>query len=218
MLAEGTSDSADVPHSWKRFSGAMVRQAVDEAVSSLPSQQKQLIKLERLGMTIGSVERGLRQAIARVSDYVERGRSAGRRALYALVLFLFGRQLGEALHQTSGAGTGQLVKACVLIVVAATAGTVLATQPAAPPQLAHVEVGSIPAIASTQPYAALQKHAVSLPSVTTAVIEKAKAMAVSVGAAKVAPPGANLPAVTVPISVTLPPLPLPPISHGLLGA
>src|SRR5437879_8296618 len=45
MLVEGMADNGDKSHAWKRFSGAMVRQAVDEAVSSLPPRQKQLIKL-----------------------------------------------------------------------------------------------------------------------------------------------------------------------------
>jgi len=45
-----------------------------------------------LGVTLSSVERGLRQAIASVSDHVERGRIAGRRALYALAMFLWWRE------------------------------------------------------------------------------------------------------------------------------
>ena len=45
MLVEGMADGGEKSHTWKRFSGAMVRQAVDEAVSSLPPRQKQLLKL-----------------------------------------------------------------------------------------------------------------------------------------------------------------------------
>ena len=105
LLVEGMADNGDKAHTWKRFSGAMVRQAVDEAVSTLPPRQKQLIKLayfsdltnreiaQGLGITLSSVERGLREAITRVSDYVERGKGAGRKAIYAIGLFLAGRQL-----------------------------------------------------------------------------------------------------------------------------
>src|ERR1700738_2719619 len=108
MLIEGMSDGGDDAHAWKRFSGAMVRQAVDEAVSSLPPRQKQLIKLayfsdltnreiaQGLGITLSSVERGLREAIARVSEFVERGKGAGRKAIYAIGLFFAGRHVVKA--------------------------------------------------------------------------------------------------------------------------
>jgi RNA polymerase sigma factor (sigma-70 family) len=49
LLVEGMSDHGDRTHSWKSFSGAMARQAVEEAVSSLPPKQKQLIKLAYFG-------------------------------------------------------------------------------------------------------------------------------------------------------------------------
>ena len=95
MLVEGISNGGDRPHSWTRFSGAMVRQAVDDGVRTLPSHQKQLIKLaycgglsnaeiaRRMGINVSSVERGLQQAVTKVSEYVARGREAGRRAIYA---------------------------------------------------------------------------------------------------------------------------------------
>src|ERR1700694_4353137 len=113
MLVEGMSNGGDRPQSWKSFSGAMVRQAVDEAVSTLPPRQKQLIKLayfggfsnrqiaQGMGVTVSSVERGLRQAISRVSEYVERGRAAGRRAVYGLAMFFSGRWVREAARHGS---------------------------------------------------------------------------------------------------------------------
>src|SRR3979409_1898165 len=82
MLVEGTSSGGDRPHSWARFSGAMVRQAVDDGVRMLPPHKNQLIKLAyfgglsnaeiawRMGINISSVERGLKQAVAAVSEYV----------------------------------------------------------------------------------------------------------------------------------------------------
>lgn len=155
MLVEGMTDGADEGRRWTRFSGAMVRQAVDEAVSSLPPRQKQLLKLayfsdltnreiaEGLGITLSSVERGLREAIARVSDYVERGKGAGRKAIYAIGLFLAGRQV---------------LKAGVIVVATATAGAVVSAQPALPAQLAPVERATVPAVTSVQPYAPLLQH------------------------------------------------------------
>jgi DNA-binding CsgD family transcriptional regulator len=219
MLVEGMADADDQSHVWKRFSGAMVRQAVDEAVSSLPPRQKQLIKLayfsdltnreiaQGLGITLSSVERGLREAIARVSDYVERGKSVGRRAIYAIGLFLAGRQL---------------VKAGVIIVATAAAGAVVSAQPASPAPLAPADRASVPAVTSVQPYVALQRHVVEVAHVTNAVALQAGSRPPQAGEPQVSIPTIALPAVKLPIPVPLPPLPLPPlplpIRQGLLGA
>ena len=40
LLVEGMSDDGDLTHSWKSFSGAMVRQAVEEAVRLAAPQAK----------------------------------------------------------------------------------------------------------------------------------------------------------------------------------
>jgi hypothetical protein len=42
ILVEGTTNGGEGPHPWQDFSGVMVRQAVDEAVNTLPAQQKQV--------------------------------------------------------------------------------------------------------------------------------------------------------------------------------
>src|ERR1700682_4923439 len=114
LLVEDMNGGGDRAHNWKSFSDAMARQAVEEAVGSLPPRQKQLIKLayfsdlsnreiaQGLGITASSVERGLRQAIARVSVYVEQGRAAGRRLIYGLALLLGGRWVTETAHQAAG--------------------------------------------------------------------------------------------------------------------
>src|SRR5260370_5307823 len=145
-LAEGMGGGVEGQSTWKSFSGALVRQAVGEAVTSLPPRQKQLIKLayfsdlsnrelaQGVGITLSSVERGLRQAIASVSEHVERGRAAGRRALYALAMFLGGRWLSDA-HRA--------VKVGAVVLVAASAGAVLSSQPAAPAQAPHL-LGTAP--------------------------------------------------------------------------
>jgi hypothetical protein len=214
MLVEGMPDAGGQAHTWKRFSGAMVRQAVDEAMSSLPPRQKQLIKLayfsdltnreiaQGMGIPLSSVERGLRQAIARVSEFVERGKGAGRKAIYAIGLFVAGRQL---------------VKTGVLIVATAAAGAVVSAQPASPAPLAPVQRASVPAVTSVQPYIALKRQVVEVAAVTNAVAVHAASRPPQVGEAQVSIPTIALPAVKLTIPVLLPPLPLP-IPHGLLGA
>jgi DNA-binding CsgD family transcriptional regulator len=250
LLVEGINDSGEPTHRWKGFSDAMARQGVEEAVSSLPPRQKQLIKLayfsdlsnreiaQGLGITVSSVERGLRQAIARLSEYVERGGAAARRAIYALALLLGGRWLSDAAHQASGPTTGQLVRVGALVVAAATAGAVLISQPASPAQLTQLQTGGTPAITSAQPYAAMQRHAVQIPKVAAGIAERAKSQATAQAAkagVQVVEPNVALPVVTVPVvtlplltlpipvqvppvPVEVPPLPPLPIIHGLLGA
>jgi len=215
MLVEGMADGGEKSHTWKRFSGAMVRQAVDEAVSSLPPRQKQLLKLayfsdltnreiaQGLGITLSSVERGLRDAIARVSEYVERGKGAGRKAIYAIGLFLAGRQV---------------IKAGVLVVATATAGAVVSAQPVSPPQLVPIERATVPAVASVQPFIPLQHRVVDVAQTTNAGVAKAALPSLQVGGVQVTTPKINLPAISLPLPVNVPPLPPLPIRHGLLGA
>lgn len=203
MLVEGIGDTAEGKNSWKSFSGALVRQAVGEAVSSLPARQKQLIKLayfsdlsnreiaQGLGITLGSVERGLRQAIARVSEHVERGRTAGRKAIYALAMFLGGRWLGDA-HRVLKVGT--------VVLVTASAGAVLSAQPAAPAQATHLQPGGVPPATAPPPY------------------EPDRHTAVDVVRTLPVAPVVAVPPVTLPIQVKVPPLPVTPALQGLLGA
>jgi hypothetical protein len=190
----------------------MVRQAVDEAVSSLPPRQKQLVKLayfsdltnreiaQGLGITLSSVERGLRDAIARVSDYVERGKGAGLKAIYAIGLFLAGRQL---------------VKVGVVVLATATAGAVVSAQPASPAQLAPVESASVPAVTSAQPYVVLQHHVVDVANTTNEVVAHAPLLSPQLGGVKVKAPKLNLRVVKLKLRLKLPRLAVPPIHQGL---
>jgi DNA-binding CsgD family transcriptional regulator len=211
LLVEGIHLGAGRAHTWKSFSDAMARQEVQEAVASLPPRQKQLIKLayfsdmsnreiaHGLGITLSSVERGLRQAVARVSSYTEHGRAAGRRAIYGLALFLSGRWLTDAAHQAASPSTGELVRVGALAVAVATAGAILITQPAAPAHLQPASGGVAPAITSAQPMTILQSQPLQIPHVTAVAVESARSEA-----AKVATP----PAVTVPV-IALPEVKLP---------
>jgi hypothetical protein len=214
MLVEGMTTGGD-EGGWKRFSGAMVRQAVDEAVSSLPPRQKQLLKLayfsdltnreiaEGLNITLSSVERGLREAVARVSEYVERGKGAGRKAIYAIGLFLAGRQL---------------LKAGAIIMATATAGAVVSAQPSLPAPVAPAERSIVPAIASVQPFIVLQHDVVDTARATSAVAAHAVSPSISAAGVQVATPRIDLRGVTATVPVKLPALPRPPLRHGLLGA
>jgi DNA-binding CsgD family transcriptional regulator len=222
MLVEGMDEGADGQNTWRGFSGALVRQAVGDAVSSLPPRQKRLIKLayfsdlsnreiaQDLGITIGSVERGLRQAVARVSEHVERGRAAGRRAIYAIAMLLGGRRLGEA-HQAAGAHAQQLVRAGALVLATATAGAaMLAVHPALPAQPAHVDRPGV-AVAAAGGSVVLPREA---PAVQAVTVEPPAGAAIEVAVPTPAVPQVKLP----PAEVNLPPLPVVSLRHGLLGA
>ena len=153
------------------------------------------------------MERGLREAIARVSEYVERGKGAGRKAIYAIGLFLAGRQL---------------LKAGALVVATVTAGAVVSAQPALPATVVPVERATVPAVTSLQPYVPVQHHIVAVAQTTNAAVVRAASQSIQAGGLTVTTPKIDLPAVKLPAvnlpPVNLPPLPIPPILHGLLGA
>jgi len=157
-------------------------------------------------MSVSSVERGLRQAIARVSEYVQRGKGAGRKAIYAIGLFLAGRKV---------------FRAGMIVVVTATAGAVVSAQPVLPPQLAPVERATVPAVTLMQPYAPIKSHIVDVVQAGNAVAVQVAAHSITVGGLQVSTPEIDAPAVSLPAvnlpAVNLPPLPIPPI-HGPLGA
>jgi RNA polymerase sigma factor (sigma-70 family) len=108
ILVEGMTNGGEHARPWKDFSGAMVRQAVNEALNQLPPDHKEVVKLayfggmsnreiaQDLGLSVGGVQRRLRLALARVSDHIEHGRAAGRRAFMALLGLLAARQLLHA--------------------------------------------------------------------------------------------------------------------------
>ena len=90
---------------WKDFSRAMFRQSVGEAVNSLSAQHKHVVKLAYFGglsnneiareldMPVGGVRRRLREALATVNAYIERGQAAGRRVVYGLAGWFAARSI-----------------------------------------------------------------------------------------------------------------------------
>jgi hypothetical protein len=195
MLAEGTT-GADTARPWNEFSGAMVRQSVNEALSQLPAEDRVMVKMAffgglsnreiagRLNLRVGSVQRRLAKALDRVSEHVERGRDHGRRAAYAILGWLAARSLLQAAHRLSSLGTEQLAGAVVVAAVA----TSIAIQPAVVPS------GSG---AAAPPPAG---HAAS------------KTAAAGSTAPSVAAPSVRVPSVSVPAILAVPAVPsLPPV-------
>jgi transposase len=141
------------------FSSAMARQSVDEGMSELPSEHRQVLKLAyfagltnreiatHLGLSVGAVRRRLRESVRIVGEYVERGRAAGRRAVHGVVV-LVARPRGHAAQQWNGPALDQVLQAgAVAVMTLATAAIVLthhsAIQPSHPHKAPHVAaVGS----------------------------------------------------------------------------
>jgi hypothetical protein len=133
------------------FSSAMARQAIDEAMSELPTQHRQVVKLayfggltnreiaQQLGLTVGGVRRRLRDSLAIVSAHVERGRAVGRRAVHGFVMWLTLRRSGGTAQQPPGPALDQVLQVGVAAVMTLAATALLVTHPAptAPAPAAH---------------------------------------------------------------------------------
>jgi len=201
ILLEGLTGNGDHTHRWQDFSGAMVRHAVDDAMRQLPPEETQVVKLayfggysnreiaREVGLTEGTVQRRLRNALAAISDHIQHGQALGRRAAYGIALFLSGRWLSE---NTSHVWTATAVAGAAVVIVAA--------QPLAGP--VHHSFG--PAAPSTQSMSRSAPVVAPVPSPTAPV-----QVTVPSGSQSVAGP-ATLPAVTLPtINVPAVKLPVP---------
>src|SRR5690348_12874629 len=199
MLVEGMHPGEDRAHAWKDFSGAMVRHAVDEAMRALPAVDKRVVKLayfggysnraiaDETGLTEGTVQRRLRRALAAISEHIQHGRTLGRRAMYALTLWLSSRWLTDATHHAVPAAA---IAGVTVIVVA---------QPAAPVESGHA---TVPAAHSS----AGSAHPVVPPVPSpTAPIQQPTLPAVP------AVPAVPTPVVTLPVALPTPPVPVPPL-------
>jgi hypothetical protein len=203
MLIEGMTNGGDKPHAWKEFSGAMIRHAVDEAMRALPAQDKQMVKLayfgglsnreiaENIGMTEATVQRRLRRAVDAISEYIERGRSFGRRAFYALTIWLCGRWIGDAAHQAVQAAA---VMSAAVIIVAQPAVPLRPSTPASKPTTVH---------AAAAPAALAPNDPVAPPKPTPSVTKDVKVLPQNVPGPMVQVPKLELP-------VTLPSVPVAP--------
>ena len=184
MFVEGMHPGEDRPHAWKDFSGAMVRHAVDEAMRTLPAVDKQVVKLayfggysnraiaDETGLTEGTVQRRLRRALAAISEHIQHGRTLGRRAMYALTLWLSSRWLTDA---TNHAVQAAAVAGVTVIILA---------QPSAPPSSSPAATPQVKATSSGQPHPVIPP----VPSPTIPALAVPQAPAVQVPIAVPSPP------------------------------
>src|SRR5690348_8331935 len=126
MLLEGMTNGDERPHAWKDFSGAMIRHAVDEAMRTLAAEDKQVVKLAyfggysnheialETGLTEATVQRRLRRALAAISEHIQHGRALGRKAMYALTLWLSARWLSELASHAAPAAVAVAVTVIVV--------------------------------------------------------------------------------------------------------
>jgi hypothetical protein len=235
ILVEGTDNGGERQHPWQDFSGVMFRQAVDEAVNTLPIQQKQVVKLayftgltnreigDRLGLSVAGVEKRLRQALATVSENVQRGRASGRRAALGVMTFLPNRLFGGAARRASWPSIDHLMQAGMLAGAGAAAAALLALNPATPAHLTQVEGRATPSItAAEHPRLIAQRGTGLAQKAGVTAIAAPLSQAVHVGSSVLKarglpslPVGIHLPVHSVPLPTlpalpALPPLPSPP--------
>ena len=219
MLIEGLN-SGKHPQPWKDFSSAMVRQAIGEAMNSLSPEHRQVVKLAyfggmtnreiaaQLGLTVGGVRRRLRQGLAMVGEYVERG----RRAAYAFVLWLAGRSLAEGGQRSAVPLGDHLVRAAAVVVAGATAAAVIASHPASPAQLTQVDRGGAGAPATATQGGLVQSADMPAAPVDVGLPASSPVDDVSSTTSKVT---STVPAgpikVDLPVQLAVPPLPKAPL-------
>jgi RNA polymerase sigma factor (sigma-70 family) len=190
MLLEGMSNGGDRPHAWQDFSGAMIRHAVEEAMRTLPQEDKQVVKLAyfggysnraiaaETGLTEWTVQRRLRRALAAISEHIQHGRALGRRAMYALMVWLSARWLTDTAHLALQAA----VVAGATVIIVAQPPAAVAPPPSQAPSI-H---------ASTSPPGPVVPPLPS-PAIPAPPLVK--------------PPALQLPTVKLPIALPSPPVP-----------
>src|SRR5256886_10066377 len=125
MLVDGNGQ--EMPQSWKHFSGAMVRLAINDALNALPKEQTHAVWLayfaglsnreiaQRLGLSGGALQRRLEEALRFVSGYVEHGRTAGRRAVFAVLGWLSLRRLGDSWRNVTEPAAHMVMTGAVIV-------------------------------------------------------------------------------------------------------
>ena len=215
MLVEGMKVRVDRPYSWKEFSDALVRQAVGDAVRSLPPRDADLVKLAYFGglsnreisastgMPQATIERRLRRAIATIAHFVERGRGLGQRALGAVAIWLSGRWFHDSV----------LPAAQATVVAGMAAVMVAQSPPLASPSDSVPTVAPAVASAPGAPSASIAAApSGSQPAQQTSDGSSTTSEAVPVSAPVSAPVAATNVTVPVQVPVTAPSLPpVPPV-------
>ena len=216
MLIEGTTSPPDRSLPWNNFSSAMVRQAVDEALNTVPLGHKQAVKLayfggftnreiaQHLGLSEAVVRRRLGEALAAVSVHVERGQTLGRRGIFVLALLAAGGRILDFLRRLPQPASDHMMQAAVVVAAGVMTVSVLAGSSPQPAALTQPDRGQ----------ATLTAPAAGPPgSNPTVPVPKAPIGALTV-------PSPSVPAVvsnpTLPVTVTVPvqlpvPVPTPPL-------
>jgi predicted DNA-binding protein (UPF0251 family) len=210
MLVDGNGQ--EMPQSWKHFSGAMVRLAINDALNALPKDQTHVVWLayfggfsngeiaRRLGISVGAVQRRLKLAFEYVSDQVEHGRTASRQAVFALLGWLSFRWLGDSWRQATESTSHAVMTGAVI--AAGAAAAVLVGTTAAPvtrTSIAPAVMATVPApVTATAAPPSVAGVARSVPDAVRATVSK---VAPGVVVVVPSPPPLPLP--------KPPPLPLP---------
>jgi len=212
MMVEGTSAPEDPQQPWNDFSGAMVRQAVDEALNSLPPGHKQAVKLayfggmtneaiaEHLGVGTGVVRKRLRQALAVVSAHVETGAALGRKVIYGIAALAAVRWILDAIKRAPMPGVDQVAQAAVVVACGVVTVSVLGTSSPSPAGLTQVDRGQVSVPAAVAPLN--QATSPIAPVTGTVTIPSPVVPAIPT------PSPVNLP-VTLPVPIPSPPAILP---------
>jgi RNA polymerase sigma factor (sigma-70 family) len=152
LLVEGTASPLDRSLPWNDFSAAMIRQAVDEALNTLPAGHKQAVKLayfggftnqeiaEHLGVGEAAVKRMLHVALDTVSAHVERGKTTTRKVIYFVAIGALARQLIDFLRRLPPA-MDQAAQAGVVVVAGVVTASILVSSSSAPAQLTQADRG-----------------------------------------------------------------------------
>jgi len=199
MLIEGITNGGHHPESWRHFSGAMVRLAINDALNSLPSEQTKVVWLayfagmsnreiaRQLGLSVGGVQRRLKLALARIAEHIERGRSVA----FAWIMWLPGLRpvgvrtripasFGDAVRAVAAAGLGVAAAAVLAIqpdapahfMTAPTAGGPAAASHVAPGTLAARDSGAVPVVDLGAPAVPAAPVRVSMPPVPSVVVPR----------------------------------------------
>ena len=159
VLIEGKENGGTEPEPWLGFSSSMHRHELDDALNALPGHQRQIVRLayfcgltnrqiaEELGITVGRVRSRLSRSLAAISEHIDRGRNAARRAFYGFAFWLTGRRLEESAGR-HGAAADHVLQACVAVAAGAATAVVLAGSSASPAHVTQFDRGShsLPAV------------------------------------------------------------------------
>ena len=192
VLLGGPSGAVDFP-------SAMARQTIDEAMSELPSEHRQVLKLAyfagltnreiatQLGLTVGGVRRRLRQSLAMIGEHVERSRASVRRAVHGLAFWFSMRHLDQIFQRSNGPSLDQVLQAGAVAAMTVVTAAILMAYHSAPAPVSHPhKAPRVAAVGSSSNSIAVVKDktlaAVTAPQVTSASVANVVRQATSVAA------------------------------------